>query len=64
MNWEKKDSLKSTSESSRHALLRHRLGPEIARDWLDKQCWPVERITMADENRATMNTGQEIGSSG
>lgn len=35
-----------------HALLMHRLGPEIARAWLDKQCWPVERITPADEERA------------
>ncbi len=35
-----------------HALLLQRLGPEIARAWLEKQCWPIERATADDENRA------------
>lgn len=35
-----------------HALLLNRLGPEIARDWLDEQCWPVERVTLEDEIKA------------
>ena len=35
-----------------HALLLSRLGPEIARDWLLRQIWPVERITPEDEEKA------------
>ena len=35
-----------------HALLLSRLGPEIARDWLLRQIWPVERITPDDETKA------------
>ncbi|MDN5376190.1 MAG: uncharacterized protein PWQ39_1230 [Thermacetogenium sp.] len=35
-----------------HALLSSRLGPEIARAWLKGLCWPVERVTEKDEQRA------------
>ena len=35
-----------------HALLANRLGPELARTWLKGLCWPVERITEEDENKA------------
>jgi len=34
-----------------HALLLSRLGAEIARDWLLRQIWPVERITPEDEEK-------------
>lgn len=32
-----------------HALLLSRLGAEVARDWLLRQIWPVERVTHQDE---------------
>jgi predicted nucleic acid-binding protein len=35
-----------------HALLLSRLGADMARDWLFKQIWPVERVTPQDEERA------------
>jgi predicted nucleic acid-binding protein len=35
-----------------HALLLSRLGPKIAREWLMKQIWPIEPITMSDEKKA------------
>ena len=35
-----------------HALLLSRLGPEIARDWLLRQVWPVEPVTPQDEAKA------------
>ncbi len=35
-----------------HALLLSRLGAEVARDWLLRQIWPVERVTPPDEARA------------
>lgn len=35
-----------------HALLLSRLGAEVARDWLLRQIWPVERVTPQDEARA------------
>lgn len=35
-----------------HALLTNRLSPEIARSWLKGLCWPVERVTEEDEQRA------------
>lgn len=35
-----------------HALLLSRLGAGIARDWLLRQIWPVERITLEDEEKA------------
>ncbi len=35
-----------------HALLLSRLGPEIARGWLLRQIWPVERVTPEDEEKA------------
>jgi len=35
-----------------HALLANRLGSEIARAWLEGLCWPIERVTEEDENRA------------
>lgn len=35
-----------------HALFLSRLGPEIARDWLLRQVWPVERVTPQDEGKA------------
>lgn len=35
-----------------HALLLSRLGAGIARDWLTKQIWPIEPVTLADERKA------------
>lgn len=35
-----------------HAIISGRLGHELARKWLQNQCWPVERITEEDEKRA------------
>jgi len=35
-----------------HALLLSRLGADMARDWLFKQIWPVERVNPQDEERA------------
>lgn len=35
-----------------HALLLSRLGAGIARDWLLRQIWPVERVTPEDEEKA------------
>ncbi|MBI2089120.1 MAG: PIN domain-containing protein [Deltaproteobacteria bacterium] len=35
-----------------HALLLSRLGAGIARDWLLRQIWPVERIAADDEEKA------------
>ena len=35
-----------------HALLLSRLGPKIARDWLLKQIWSIEPITVSDEKKA------------
>jgi len=35
-----------------HALLLSRMGPKIARDWLTKQIWPIEPITVSDEKKA------------
>lgn len=35
-----------------HALLSSRLNHEIARNWLENLCWPVERVTEDDEKRA------------
>ena len=35
-----------------HALLLSRLGPQVARDWLLKQIWPIEPVTPIDERRA------------
>lgn len=35
-----------------HALLLSRLGPKIARDWIMKQIWPIEPITVSDEKKA------------
>ena len=35
-----------------HALLANRLSPEIARSWLKGLCWPVERVTEEDEEKA------------
>ncbi|MFZ5592494.1 MAG: type II toxin-antitoxin system VapC family toxin [Bacillota bacterium] len=35
-----------------HALLANRPGPEIAGQWLKGLCWPIERVTIEDENRA------------
>jgi len=35
-----------------HALLLSRLGAEVARDWLLRQIWPVERVTPQDEGKA------------
>ncbi|KUK09978.1 MAG: putative ribonuclease VapC [Clostridia bacterium 41_269] len=35
-----------------HALLFSRSGPEIARSWLKGLCWPVERVTEENEQRA------------
>ncbi|MEW6665173.1 MAG: PIN domain-containing protein [Thermodesulfobacteriota bacterium] len=39
--------------SESHALLLSRLGAKIAREWLLRQIWPVERITLEDEEKAT-----------
>lgn len=35
-----------------HALLLSRLGPQIARDWLLKQIWPIEPVTALNERKA------------
>ena len=35
-----------------HALISSKLGHDLARKWLGKLIWPVERITEIDENRA------------
>ena len=35
-----------------HALSLARLGPEIARNWLFANVWPVERVTLDDEIKA------------
>lgn len=35
-----------------HALILSKLGYSVARSWLDGQCWPVERATVEDEERA------------
>jgi predicted nucleic acid-binding protein len=35
-----------------HALLLSRLSAEIAREWLLKQVWPVERVNIQDEDKA------------
>lgn len=35
-----------------HALALARLGHEIARNWLGKLVWPVERATQQDETKA------------
>ena len=35
-----------------HALLLNRLGADIARSWLFRNIWPVERVTDDDEARA------------
>jgi len=35
-----------------HALLLARLGHEVARKWLLANTWPVERVTVEDEERA------------
>jgi predicted nucleic acid-binding protein len=36
-----------------HALLLNRLGADVARRWLIRNVWPVERITEDDEARAS-----------
>ena len=36
-----------------HALCLSRLGHEVARRWLLGNVWPVERVTVEDEGRAT-----------
>ena len=35
-----------------HALLLSRVGAGVARDWLLRQIWPMERITPEDEEKA------------
>jgi predicted nucleic acid-binding protein len=35
-----------------HALILSKLGYPVARSWLEGQCWPVERATVEDEERA------------
>ena len=35
-----------------HALILSKLGYPVARSWLEGQCWPVERATLEDEERA------------
>jgi predicted nucleic acid-binding protein len=35
-----------------HALALSRLGPEVAREWLLRNIWAVERVTVEDEGRA------------
>jgi predicted nucleic acid-binding protein len=41
-----------------HALLLGRLGGEIARTWLLRNSWPVERVTEEDETRAKAIVGR------
>ena len=35
-----------------HALLLSRLGAQTARVWLSNQVWPVERVSLQDEEKA------------
>jgi len=35
-----------------HALLLSRLNPGLAREWLTRSRWPIERVTEDDEARA------------
>lgn len=35
-----------------HALVMAKLGQGLARSWLGGLCWPVERVTKEDEQRA------------
>jgi uncharacterized protein len=35
-----------------HALISSRLNHKMARDWIKNLCWPVERVSEEDENRA------------
>ncbi len=35
-----------------HALILTKLGYGLARSWLSGLCWPVERVTIDDEERA------------
>lgn len=35
-----------------HALILAKLGRDLARSWLKGLCWPVERVTAEDEERA------------
>jgi predicted nucleic acid-binding protein len=35
-----------------HALLLSRLNPGLAREWLTRSRWPIERVTDGDETRA------------
>ena len=35
-----------------HALILAKLGHGLARSWLKGLCWPVERVTAEDEERA------------
>jgi predicted nucleic acid-binding protein len=35
-----------------HALLLVRLGPDVARRWLFGNVWPIERVTVEDEESA------------
>lgn len=35
-----------------HALILAKLGHGLARSWLKGLCWPVERVTAKDEERA------------
>jgi predicted nucleic acid-binding protein len=41
-----------------HALLLSRLGAGLARDWLLKQIWPIERVNPQDEERAKQIIGR------
>ena len=35
-----------------HALLLSRLGAQTARVWLSNQVWPIERVSLQDEEKA------------
>jgi uncharacterized protein len=41
-----------------HALFLSRLGADLARDWLFKQIWPIERVNPQDEERARQIIGR------
>ncbi|WP_018085198.1 DNA recombination protein RmuC [Desulfurispora thermophila] len=47
-----------------HTLLANRLGHGIARQWLKGLCWPIERVTIEDENRAREKAARAISDLG
>lgn len=46
-----------------HALALSRLGGDVARRWLARNVWPVERVTEDDESKAAAVIGQQVDKS-